>query len=125
MKPALEVAKEIMAEFYAQFGYISSSNKEQVALIAEALTQFAEERVKEARTEILTTMKIDISGFEAKARAEALEEAAKVADRLTAELDEETDKVFSQKFKQAIKTMNGSVVSEECAVRIRALKEKP
>lgn len=120
-------------------------------MIAEALTAYADERVKEA-VQLIKQDSIRERLQEARAeaikewenmhhpkgpgacdyasglnvgRAEALEEAAKVADRLTAELDEETDKVFSQKFKQAIKTMNGSVVSEECAVRIRALKEKP
>lgn len=53
-------------------------------------------------------------------RDEAYEDAAKICDALTSELDESTDQVFSQKLKQAIKKMNGSVVSEECAERIRS-----
>lgn len=129
MKPALEVAKEIMAEFYAQFGYISSSNKEQVALIAEALTAYADERVKEAitkeREEALSRgghwiRSEDYAGKIQQARAEGLEEAARIADGIA-------ENYFQVYRKAGYKGPGneGSQAASAAATNIRALKEKP
>lgn len=48
MKTADEVAEEIMKEFYIEFGYMSSSNKEQIAMVARNLAIFRNEIVEEA-----------------------------------------------------------------------------
>lgn len=72
MKSAEDVAKEL-AELMIE-GYGSDDD------IAKALTQYAEERVKEAFNQPTTiTLQVNqISHLQQQARAEALEEAAKV-----------------------------------------------
>lgn len=117
--PCEDVAKELLDKLYGEAATHNDQWFSDRDCIAQALTAFADERVKEHEEELICEdcgyAGSRVKPYLAEARAEALEEAAKVAETVwdhvpSEEYDFEPGHVATQK---------------EIAQRIRALKVKP
>lgn len=126
-KRAEEIAREIFLRIlpiYRERPY--ETYEGEVELIAKALEEYAEQRRIEETVRMENIVNIREAVGRREGAASMREMCAKVADTLSSELDEESaDKVFGLEFKKAIKGMNGSVVAEECAERIRLIPLTP
>lgn len=103
MKTAYEVARELIIKLDSSF--YSFDVTQRLEAIAQALTAYAEELVKEDQQKAL-----DVSRFVEKARVETLEEAANSLNKLYVMKGSEND---------------GMIFIGHAQEYIRALKDKP
>lgn len=103
-RSADEVAESLLAILDSQ---LQMAHPQRVANVAQALTAFAEERVKENEESLLRAAEIASTKVYDVARAEALEEAAKVAEECGEFVPDGSVRGFANDVAEQIRALKG------------------